>query len=212
MFVIFVLAAYNISVNELLARPYHWIAAVATGSFLVAAASSRGISRAEMGLERRDLRRGVRYGLGAATVAVVVIAGIAVIPATRTQFDNPDFESIELPLVLWEVLVRIPALTAGFEELAFRGVLLAVLVGRFVAKVAVGIQSVLFGLWHILPTVGPGVTSTDVVVAVVFTTAAGVLFGVLRRRSGSLVAPLILHAAVNSTTFLAAWIVTTHSP
>jgi membrane protease YdiL (CAAX protease family) len=69
----------------------------------------------------------------------------------------------------------------------------------------------LFGLWHVLPALDLARTNNAVAgsgrrarlaVAVVgtvaFTAAAGVLFGELRRRSGSLLAPMLLHWATNA--------------
>ncbi|MGS0686429.1 CPBP family glutamic-type intramembrane protease, partial [Nakamurella sp. GG22] len=77
---------------------------------------------------------------------------------------------------------------------------------------ATAVSSVLFGLWHVLPALGGGAANESVsgvvgggtggsvflvVGTVLFTTAAGVVFGVLRDRSDSLLAPIGLHWAVN---------------
>ncbi|MFK8850050.1 type II CAAX prenyl endopeptidase Rce1 family protein [Streptomyces sp. Ac-502] len=76
-------------------------------------------------------------------------------------------------------------------------------------------------MWHVLPSLGlavdkPALTPLfgrsplgavfAVVVAVLFTGAAGVLFGELRRRSGSLLAPMGLHWAVNAFGYLAGFL------
>jgi membrane protease YdiL (CAAX protease family) len=79
---------------------------------------------------------------------------------------------------------------------------------------------VLFGLWHVLPALDVAGTSTaishdgrpagrrrvllTVLGTVVFTALAGVVFAELRRRSGSLVAPLLLHWATNGLAVVAA--------
>jgi membrane protease YdiL (CAAX protease family) len=84
-------------------------------------------------------------------------------------------------------------------------------------KTAVAVSSLLFGLWHIRPTVGTLATNDlaesawpqvgAVTVAVVLTTVGGVLFCALRLASRSLVAPLIVHTATNSAAVVAAYVV-----
>jgi membrane protease YdiL (CAAX protease family) len=67
---------------------------------------------------------------------------------------------------------------------------------------AVTVSSLVFGLWHIVPTMQladlrgtPRTTTTLAGVAV--TTVAGVIFCALRLASGSLLAPVLLHLATN---------------
>jgi membrane protease YdiL (CAAX protease family) len=95
---------------------------------------------------------------------------------------------------------------------AFRGVLLG-MVNRHRGAVWASItSSVLFGLWHILPSLRlaeansaiGAVLGTDLVGqvlavlgAVGFTAVAGLLLCELRRRSGSLLAAAALHWATN---------------
>ena len=82
------------------------------------------------------------------------------------------------------------------EELAFRGVLtdgLTVLIRRPV--VVISIQAALFGLWHY-----KGFPGGVVGVAMVF--AWGVFLGILRKRSGGMIAPLAGHICADLTIFL----------
>ena len=109
--------------------------------------------------------------------------------------------------LLYQALIRVPFGTALLEELAFRGVLLASWrhLGTCVAVIA---SSVVFGLWHISPTLNlvranhPDATGRRTLVtvsgAIVITALAGAGLGVLRVWTGSLFVPLTLHAAVNS--------------
>jgi membrane protease YdiL (CAAX protease family) len=85
---------------------------------------------------------------------------------------------------------------------------------------ATALTSVLFGLWHVLPALDVLGTSTainqggqppgrrrvvlTVLGTVAFTALAGVVFGELRRRSGSIVAPMLLHWATNGLAVVAA--------
>src|SRR5918996_535540 len=86
---------------------------------------------------------------------------------------------------------------------ALRGVLYALLARRYGLRWAVAASSLLFGLWHVLPSLelrdanavvgglfgsGPLGAAAAVAGAVAGTAAAGVAFCELRRRSGSLLA------------------------
>ena len=115
----------------------------------------------------------------------------------------------------WYVLVRIPIGTALVEETIFRGVLLAAWLATGASDVLAAIcASLAFGLWHIQPTViglrlnDPSASRTKVraavIGAVVLTTVAGSGLAWLRMWSGGLLAPIVLHAGINSVGALAA--------
>jgi membrane protease YdiL (CAAX protease family) len=107
----------------------------------------------------------------------------------------------------------IPMTTVLPEEFAFRGVLTGLLARRIGDRPALIATAGLFGLWHVLPgaagggaandaanhLVGSGRRATGLRVAgtVLVTTGGGVLRGELRSRSGSLLAPVLLHWAIN---------------
>jgi len=111
----------------------------------------------------------------------------------------------------------------------FRAALLG-LFGRGRSRnVAVAMSSVLFGLWHVLPTLeslGPApvptahdgtgplrrqrVGRTGIVAGVVVATAAaGAAFAGLRLRSRSVLAPVVAHAALDVAAMLASRVVST---
>jgi uncharacterized protein len=79
------------------------------------------------------------------------------------------------------------------------------------------VSSLLFGLWHIRPTLGTLATNDlaqsawaqvgAVTAAVALTTVGGLFFCALRLASGSLVAPVIVHTATNSAAIVAAYVV-----
>jgi membrane protease YdiL (CAAX protease family) len=116
------------------------------------------------------------------------------------------------PDALLRALVIIPLTTVIPEEYAFRGVLWGLLRRQSGRRVATAVSSALFGLWHVFPALGGGAANDSVAgvlgdgvagavlrVAgtVLFTGLAGVLFCELRARSDSLLAPILLHWAVN---------------
>jgi uncharacterized protein len=113
--------------------------------------------------------------------------------------------------------VRIPFATALAEELLFRGALLALFRRRRSEAAAVVWTSLLFGAWHVLPTIDhyrgnpvsdlvadPGRGRRLAVLATTLSTAgAGVVFAGLRLRSRSVLAPVLAHAAINVSAYLA---------
>jgi uncharacterized protein len=78
-------------------------------------------------------------------------------------------------------------------------------------------SSALFGLWHVLPTIsalranelagGTAERAAAVAAAVVVTGVAGALLCWLRLRTGSLLAPVLVHVATNSFALVGAFVV-----
>ena len=102
--------------------------------------------------------------------------------------------------------------TVLLEEIAFRAVLFSMLARRFGLVWAIVLSSIVFGLWHILPSwgtheqnpalgsvAGEGARGNVIAISLsVLTTAvAGVLFAALRLVSGSVLAPMGFHWATN---------------
>jgi len=132
------------------------------------------------------------------------IAVAVAIPATRSYFESGEVRSDSTVARVLEPFVVIPLATVVFEEVIFRGVLLALLL-RFTTRVRAILYGVIaFGLWHIPPALsdakGKGsIEAVGIVLGTIaFTTAAGVVFSWLRLRSGSLLAPIMAHIASNS--------------
>lgn len=161
----------------------------AFGAGLTAVAASRYRPR-ELGLSVRDLPRGVRVGALASAIPATGLLIAASLPAVRSRFrsSQPQEDFSE-----W-VIVHIPIGTVLAEELMFRSVLSAVLRSAWPGKQAIAIHAVTFGLWHVHPARAAG---DNVLGTVAFTGASAVLFEALRSRSGSVVAPVILHLIVN---------------
>jgi uncharacterized protein len=184
---------------------------------LIALARLAGLSWQDLGLGAGTWRRGATWAaVEIAAVALVYAVGAA-LPLTRNAFRDSRYH-LAWPEALLTALVLIPVGTVLFEEVAFRGVLWGLLRDVRGAAVATIGSSVLFGLWHILPslglaadnaaigdTVGTGQSAQLIAVlgTVLFTGAAGVVFCELRRRSGSLLAPAGLHWATNAVGVLA---------
>jgi uncharacterized protein len=168
-----------------------------------------GASWSDLGLARDRMLAGLRLGsLWLIPVALGVAVAVA-LPATRGWFLDNAILAAGPKQVAYALLVKIPFGTAAAEELIFRSALLGLYLQRHRPWVAVALSSVVFGLWHIVSTIGHlGINQASagtgawvrvgiVAGAVVFTAVAGMFFGWLRLRSGSVLAPWLVHAGTN---------------
>jgi membrane protease YdiL (CAAX protease family) len=144
-----------------------------------------------LGTTFAERRRILGWGavLASATGLLVAIGG-----ANDYSGSDPFFEVVLVPFG---------------EELVYRGLLLGILVDRLRRRAAAGpgdrlatlFSALAFGAAHAsnaLFGVAPGFVAVQVVAA----TALGLILGHLRVRTGSLVAPVALHALVNGINLL----------
>jgi membrane protease YdiL (CAAX protease family) len=215
------LAAVNVTEHLLPGR--WWLGPVEAGALLVFARGC-GLTWAQLGLARNRMASGARWGLGAiGLVGAVYLAGV-LLPATRSAFQDSRYH-VPAPQALMTALVVIPLGTVVLEEVAFRSVLWGMLARHARTwQVLVG-TSLLFGLWHVLPSlhlaaanrgvsgaIGSG-TLLVVAATALFTAAGGAVFGELRRRSDSVLAAAGAHWATNALGVLfglLAWSLSAH--
>ena len=190
---------------------------------LILIAWSSGATLDDLGLGRAGIGAGLRYGAGAFGVVLLVLLVAAAIPATN-GFLHDSRAQIDGGRLLYELGVSIVLLTAIPEEFAFRGVLLGSALRLWGPWRASLITSVLFGLWHILPTLhtmkdnravavaSASIAGQSLVVAgsVAVTFVAGLIFCWLRLRSNSLIAPVMAHFATNGLALAVAWFTIHH--
>jgi membrane protease YdiL (CAAX protease family) len=188
----------------------HLAVGLGLAACLVVIARAQGLTAADLGLSRSSWPAGLRWGAAASgLVAAAYGLGLLVAPLRHAL---PDVHGQLGPGTLWAVLVVVPLGTVLPEELAFRGVLLALLGRRHDVRTATLVSSALFGLWHVLASLGGGAanamlagavggdaagTTARVVATVLFTSLAGVVLCWLRLRSRSLLAPALAHWTVN---------------
>ncbi|WP_240677091.1 CPBP family intramembrane glutamic endopeptidase [Actinacidiphila soli] len=193
------------------------VTAVVVSVLLLGVLRWAGGTWVDAGLAPGTLAGGARWALALiGLVGVVYLAG-ALLPATSTLFEDRRYDGMKGTELMMRVLVLVPVGTVLVEEIAFRGVLYGLVCRARGAVWATAVSSLLFGLWHVLPslhlaTAKPALTTVfgdsalgaalAVLSAVLFTAAAGVVFCELRRRSGSLLAPMGLHWAVNALGYL----------
>jgi uncharacterized protein len=177
-----------------------------------------GVSWARLGLGRGQLGSGARTGVAAGACAAVAVSAAAALPATRGFFRDERAAVAAGPGDLAAGLARITLATVPPEELVYRSALLGLWLGKESPASAVAWSSGLFGLSHIRPTLStmsqtavrhrlagrPLRQVAFVAGNVAVTGAAGAVFGWLRLRSGSVLAPLLAHAALNDAALVAA--------
>ncbi|MCW2534829.1 MAG: Abortive infection protein [Modestobacter sp.] len=213
---VLVLCAWNnVVVNRLPGYPGSYVAAngAATGALLAAARVSR-LSSEDLGLAPRRLPAGLKCGGACFAVVACAYAVALAVPGLRSLLTDARVAGLDGREVAYQVLVRIPLGTVLWEEVAFRGVLLAALTRLVSVRAATATSATVFGIWHVRPTLSalaandfsgaPLLRALAVLLACLLTGVAGVLFAWLRLRSGSLLAPALLHLATNALGTLAA--------
>jgi membrane protease YdiL (CAAX protease family) len=188
----------------------HLAVGLGLAACLLAVARAAGLTAADLGLARSAWPAGLRWGAAAAALVAAAYAVAYLLVPVRQAL--PEGEGGLGRAALWAVLVVIPLGTVVPEELAFRGLLLALLGRGRGVLAATLLSSGLFGLWHVVAALGGGAanaaitemvggdaagTAVRVAVTVASTSVAGVVLCWLRLRSGSLLAPVLAHWTVN---------------
>ncbi len=214
--VVVLLVMINVAANK--AVPGYYLFWTLGGSIVVLALGLLdGCTWADLGLAPRTWLPGVIWG-GAAILLVFTVYAVGTTwKRTRQAFHDQNIAGLSLPRLFWQSMVELPFGTVLFEEVAFRGVLWAMLARRYGLLWATLLSAFLFGLWHILPSldmhlrnarlgaVGGGGRRAQLVAitgSVVTTAIGGVVFTLLRMGSGSLFAPMGLHWATNGWGYL----------
>jgi membrane protease YdiL (CAAX protease family) len=210
--------AYGAAVNRLLPRRAYVPANLTAATLFLVLARRSGASWAEMGMRRDRAGRGLRRGLVAAAPVAALLGLALALPCSRRLFTDERRPRLRASEIAFESLVRIPLGTALPEEAIFRGALLGGSLARRSQSKATAFSSLLFGLWHVLPSLDALARNQPERVAepsamgkaggvggaVLVTTAAGFALARVRFTADSLVAPVVVHALTNAFGFLAA--------
>lgn len=207
---------YGVLINRAIPSELYVPVNLAAAGAAVAAARALGVGWRDLGLARDRVKAGLRLGgISLIPIAAAAALGLA-IPWTRDFFRDTTIVGASTAEAVYTLLLRIPFGTALSEELIFRGALLGLYLQRHRPWVAVVMSSAVFGLWHVLPTMGsletnPGASETAgsvflqagaVAFVVLATGIAGAIFCWLRLRSGSILAPWLTHTGFNSIGYL----------
>jgi membrane protease YdiL (CAAX protease family) len=210
------LMAYNVVLNRNLPDPAHVPANLAAAGAALGFARWQGATTADLGLSPLHAGYGAAWGV-AAVVPIIASVAASSAPPTRALYDDTRVTGMSAERAAYELLLRIPIGTALAEELIFRGALLGLFRRNHPTLVAVAASSTLFGLWHVAPTLEslrtnaagrraagkPAHMAASVAGVVAMTGVAGAALAALRLRSRSVLAPILAHAAINSSAFVA---------
>lgn len=217
--VVGVLVVANVVSNRVLPEVWYipWNLAVAA---VIVTIARRELGPDELGLGA--WRRGAAFGAVLAIATLIVMSVAVAMPVFRQLYEDRRVDD-SLAAALFQALVRVPLGTVLLEELAFRSVVPALAARRWGVLRGCVVASVLFGLWHVLPSwnlnesnqaagevFGSGAAGTAITVAfgVVGTTIAGLWWCWIRYRARSVLATILAHTATNSIGYLLAFAVT----
>lgn len=170
-------------------------AALLVGALVVLLARRLGVSLGSLGLQRPTR---VEASLGLLAILVIPIASLIIGPILAEPFFGP------VHLQLAEPLAIVPALglavaNGTMEELAYRGALMSWLTRPAGPMLALVGQAIVFGAAHTgADFVGPAL---PVLVAVA---TGGLIAGLIVRRTGSLLLPIVVHICFDVPLYYAA--------
>jgi membrane protease YdiL (CAAX protease family) len=175
---------------------------------LLSIARMRGIRGRDLGLSPQRAGAGARWGAATSGVVLVALTAAALPSGRGAWLRDARLAGMSGVGIAYHAGVRVPLGTVVWEETAFRAVLPVLLQRAMPGPVARAANSLLFGLWHVRPTLealrlnglptGGGRGGAAVVGAVVAAALADLLLSRLQRTTGSLLAPALVHVASNS--------------
>lgn len=178
-----------------------------------------GLSFPQMGLTLHGVTKIIIVSIAATLAIFLVTFLVSFIPFLKRIFLGESFANARARTVFFEAGFRIPLGTALVEEILFRGVLLGALLQSYSPVAAGIIAAIVFGLWHIVPSINSIEsnnavqeklrakslhTASSVAAIVLVTTIAGLFFNWLRIVSGTIFTTWAVHWAINSSGAVAA--------
>ena len=180
---------------------------------VLAYAWAAGKTVASIGLHRRAIKEVILIaGVGTGVIFAVAFGLQYVVLAGTDQTASVIFVAIDPKTgleggVWFTVFLLVGNVVNSFmEEGLFRGIMLPHFMSSLSFRWANLLQAVLFGLWHavwplkslVTGDITAGTAATEAIGLVVTTTAAGLVFGYLFFKTGSLWAPWLAHTIHNS--------------
>lgn len=209
---VLLLAGYSYLITHVIPRRFYTVSNLLASVLAVTYAIFFGLDLNDIGFSQSNFIGGLIYGILFSLPIVIGLPFLVFNKRTREYFSAKPSGFNSLRSALVELSIRVPLGTALSEEVLFRGVLLGLLTYHFENPTALIVSSIIFGLWHVLPTlkdfeeIDPLTTAVEsklprrghtVLITLVATGLIGLVFGWLRLVSGSLVAPWVVHASFN---------------
>nr|WP_245572596.1 CPBP family glutamic-type intramembrane protease [Actinokineospora enzanensis] len=213
------LTATTVLANRVVAGWAYPLCGVGATALLLGLARWCGLGATQVGLGQRTLRRAALFGLFGSGIVALLLATALIVPPLRPVFTDGRVGTYGVGTLLWIILLRIPLGTVLIKEVAFRGVLPALLgpADRW-RRLPALTSAALFGLWHALPSLAltrnaaVAATFPDtplwIVSAVAMTAAAavGLLLHWCRHIGQGVLTPILIHLTLNCGGLLTAWL------
>ncbi len=214
---IILILLYSTVLAKSVPTKYHLYLNISITALAILLGFSFGLNVEQMSLALGKILPGIFIAFAAVVVIVLFTSIVATIPVLRRFFLGDNLAHASGKLITYEATIRVPFGTALIEEVLFRGVLLGLLLQHNSSLVAILISAIIFGLWHIFPTIAMLENNKilakankdlrrrkygSIIGVVLITASAGVVFAWLRIISNSVVAPWLVHWSINSSGML----------
>ena len=175
------------------------------GTVLIVIVASRwcGLTWAQAGIGRTNLLRSSLIGAGTGLgLAAVVLLALEAGAWLGTPITYQPLRGVSISAVLTHALVGLPLLTAIPEELAFRGLMLGLLMRKLTPLRATLVTSAIFVAWHgavqvqtlaVTNFTSPWLIVPAMGLAFAGVFAGGLIFAFLRLRTRNLAAAVMAH-------------------
>jgi membrane protease YdiL (CAAX protease family) len=167
-----------------------------------------GLTADDLGLRRVGVFKSVASGtVTGALMALPALALFAFPPMMPAPITYRPMAISDPSQFLWKVGLELPIATALCEELAFRGVLQSLFLRSLAPLPAILATNTAFALWHLVvnyrTVFETNVTATGLVPLALIgglagVLAGGVIFSVLRQRTGALAGSVFAHWVVDA--------------
>ena len=167
-----------------------------------------GLSPDDLGVRREGAFRGAAWGaLAGVLMAIPALAVFTFPPLLEKPISYRPIAALDAPRFLKKILLDMPVATALCEELAFRGVLQGLLARALSTAAAVLAANAAFALWHVVITLRTASESSvaaarlvpiALLSGLVGVFGGGVIFSLLRLRTGRLAGSVIAHWMVDA--------------
>ncbi len=218
---IVIIAIYSFIITRFVPKKYYSFSNILIAYGALWYGFAIGLSKEQLGLDPTAMIQSLFVGIALSLPVIVTVSFIASHKKLKIYFSSAPSKQYDIRSFCYEILFRIPFGTALSEEIIFRSVLLAILLTNHQSIVAIIVTSILFGLWHIFPTLHT-IKNHDPLIAIMedtrrrsfialgttilATTIAGLIFSALTVITGSFIAAWLLHSAINGSAIIAGYV------
>jgi membrane protease YdiL (CAAX protease family) len=195
-----------------LTEEFDWILACAGYVAIYVFCRYAGLSAGDLSLSKGNFTKAL---LPTILVPAALIVGLSIVYLIEPSLFQDDRYNQPLSDALFYILIALPLKIIIIEELLFRGILLTTFTHVVGVKKAAVISSLLFGLWHVLPSrdvsseavtfLGSFEYVGTIVGIVIATTLAGIALCYAREKFNSIYVPIAAHWAINATAVMLAY-------